>query len=204
MPAHPLLDRLLHRPRPLEPSDQARLLQKLQLAKTIKAYILFFAFAALVAPLEYHLKWINLWANSLDFYGALQHPLISGILYFYAAIMAIEAFLVLSLYPEVKEIRFMSIVQIALAATIVSFLADYVVTGHYPAPWNSDTPQASPSQIELQIEFWVAIVALVGSFLVHCAAIKFESRNSSPSPEPPPSSPRRPRRRSPGPVTPPI
>jgi hypothetical protein len=55
-------------------------------------FILFLIFSILAAPLEYHIKWAGPWSKGkAAFLDAVAQPLIYGLLFFYAVIIAIEA-----------------------------------------------------------------------------------------------------------------
>jgi hypothetical protein len=65
-------------------------------------FILFLIFSILAAPLEYHIKWAGPWSKGkAAFLDAVAQPLIYGLLFFYAVIIAIEALMHLAAYPQV-------------------------------------------------------------------------------------------------------
>lgn len=65
---------------------------------------LFLFFAALAAPLEYHVKWIAPWTRGMvAFEQAVNDPLVHGSLFFYSVIVAIEALFRIEMHPGRAE-----------------------------------------------------------------------------------------------------
>jgi hypothetical protein len=159
-------------------SARAKQLRRAQRTFCLKAGTIFVLFAFLIAPLEYHIQWCNYWYQSNPLWEALVNPLPSGLLYFYAVIMAIEALSILTSSPEVNDVQYMFVVRLALYASIVSFFVGYIVSGHYPARWNNHKAIKAPSEGELEWQWITGIWAFGCSVIVHTAAIKFESRKA--------------------------
>lgn len=155
-----------------------RTLRSAQVKFIFHAFLVFFIFSILVAPLEYHFHWIHTWAQTQfgSLSEALLHPLLSGLLYFYSLIVAIEALSVLATYPDVvAHVRGMYWVMWFLGVPIFMFLFFYMASGNYPTPWNSPRPTTIPD-LALTLQWVTAVVALALSLVVHLAAIRFESR----------------------------
>jgi hypothetical protein len=132
-------------------------------------------FAGAIAPLEYHFQWAHLWFQTPTL-GAFLAPLPSGLLYFYALILAIEALLVRFTSPDIAEVSGMWVVELMLYVPIAMFIFGYIVSGHYPTPWNHHAAIIAPSPDELTVQWITAVWALAGSLVIHAAAIKFEAR----------------------------
>lgn len=65
-------------------------------------FILFVVFSILAAPLEYHVKWAEPWVKGrVALLDAVNQPLVSGLLFFYAVIITVEALMHLATYPQV-------------------------------------------------------------------------------------------------------
>jgi hypothetical protein len=90
---------------------------------------LFVLFAALAAPLEYHVKWLAPWTRGLmDLSEALDAPLIHGALFFYSIIVAIEALFRLEMHPD-RAARPASYVLKAFCFFVPLVFAVYLVRG---------------------------------------------------------------------------
>jgi hypothetical protein len=113
--------------------------------------ILFVFFSLLAAPLEYHVKWAEPWVKGkVAFLDALNQPLVSGMLFFYAVIITVEALMHLATYPQIATkpvVRLMRIIGYLLSGIPFFF---YVLRG----------PEQPLSDEWLPLQWYVAAASL--------------------------------------------
>ncbi len=135
----------------------------------VKVTIAFIIFCLIAAPLQFIFDWYSTWRDGEPTW--LSGTLRTGLLFFYALTLCIEAFFRLERYPQHKEKDFrILILKLALFLPVLIFLFEYFVSSQYRSPEN-----LSFSMQFLQVS--AALSALLLSTIVHYIVTRQEMRS---------------------------